>query len=342
MRQRTWFALFAIVLTFMFSALVVMPKDADARMGRKSSFGFKGSRSMNTAPKSSPSRFSSGQSQRSSQQQQATGKGQQQKKSGMGGMLGGLFGGLLLGGLLGSLFSAGGGLGGLLMMLLLGAGVFFLVKKFMAGRRPADDTAYASPMPHGQQRQSQHDLDEETDSAPMQRQAEAPVSTSQPVETEANAAPAGDSEMEQVMARLMEQDPNFDEFTFIDGAKRCFEMLQSAWSNYDPNQLQGLLTEQMMKDVDAHAQQLIASGQKDVVKDIHFNEAAIVEAWNEQGMDYLTVRFNVSLIEYIEDASGTIVEGDPKMPQLISEYWAFARPEGAQSPNWQLTAIQQP
>ncbi|ABK43007.1 import inner membrane translocase, subunit Tim44 [Magnetococcus marinus MC-1] len=329
MGQRRGFALVAITLTLMFSTLTVWPEQAEARMGRSSSFGSKGSRSMSTLPQSSPSRFSS--TQRPSATQQTA--NQPQQKSGFGGMLGGLFGGLLLGGLLGSLMGAGGGLGGLLMMVLLAAGVFFLVKRFMGTRPPADEAAYARS--HGAYRPQPQEMDQ-----PMQREMHMPQGLPMGSGSDVEDFSAQD-ERQQTLDRLLAEDSNFDEFTFIDGAKRCFEMLQTSWSTFDMTTLQGLLTPQMMEEVENHARQLQANGQRDVVKNVHFSEAALVEAWSEQGQDYLTVRFDVSLVEYVEDASGQVVSGDANHPQQVQEFWVFTRAQGARNPNWQLSAIQQ-
>nr|CRH07138.1 Protein of unknown function. Import inner membrane translocase, subunit Tim44 [Candidatus Magnetococcus massalia] len=358
-------ALFGILLMAFFSALSVWPEDAEARMGKKSSFGKRGSRSMSVAPRSTSKRFSGGSAQRSRTQQaapvnnaagsRASGAKQQQSGGGMGSALLGGAGGMLLGGMIGSQLAGGGdenaaqpavdangnpvkqpaaaqtaapaqeeqpggGFGGILMLLLLGGGLFLLLRRF-TGRKPA----YAGAgHPSGQ---------------PMMRdtqQAPQAASKPHPISMGGNSG-----DMNQTIAQITDEDPNFNEFDFIDGAKRCFEMMQSAWSNYDKNQLAPLLTEQMLQDVDAHASELAEAGHVDMVEQIQFSDASMVEGWREDGSDFLTVRFDVSLVEYVKDNAGNVVDGDPNAPQQVMEYWTFTRNSATQDPNWKLTAIQQ-
>ena len=67
----------------------------------------------------------------------------------------------------------------------------------------------------------------------------------------------------------------------------------------------------------------------------------VTEAWQEQGRDYVTVRLQVSLIDYITDERGTrMLDGSQAEPVRLDEFWTFVRGVG---PNrWKLSAIEQP
>ena len=52
----------------------------------------------------------------------------------------------------------------------------------------------------------------------------------------------------------------------------------------------------------------------------------------------ITIRFGAELISAAKDASGTVVEGDPKMPRKQRDVWTFSRTMGSADPNWALAA----
>ena len=67
----------------------------------------------------------------------------------------------------------------------------------------------------------------------------------------------------------------------------------------------------------------------------------ITEAWQEQGQDYVTVRFYANLLDYVVDEnSGQVVSGSKTDPVKFEEYWTFTRSVGNNA--WQLSAITQP
>ena len=52
----------------------------------------------------------------------------------------------------------------------------------------------------------------------------------------------------------------------------------------------------------------------------------------------ITVRFASELISAARDASGEVVEGNPKEVRRQRDVWTFGRTMGAADPNWQLVA----
>jgi predicted lipid-binding transport protein (Tim44 family) len=64
------------------------------------------------------------------------------------------------------------------------------------------------------------------------------------------------------------------------------------------------------------------------------------ETWQEEGRDFVTVRFLANLLDYTTDESGTqLVDGNRTEPVKFEEFWTFTRPVGPGA--WRLSAIQQ-
>nr|CRH07137.1 Protein of unknown function. Import inner membrane translocase, subunit Tim44 [Candidatus Magnetococcus massalia] len=324
MNRRKSFALIGIALMAFFATLTVLPNEADARMGRKSSFGSFG-KSMKSTPRKSTKRFSGGSAQRSNAQQQNAKAADGQKGSGMRSALMGGAMGLMLGGLMGAMM-AGGGLGGLLMLLLVGGGIFLLMR-FLKSRKQGAAVGQGAGMGR------QEAMSRPTPSQPAPSQPAPPQATSMADVTANN--------LTATLAAINQQDPAFNQDDFIQGAKACYTIMQGSWSNYDKAKLEPLLTEAMLHDVDTHVSNLSADGEVNVIEQIQFNNAELIEGWQEMGQDYLTVRFDVSLVEYVKNTAGDIIDGDAESPQQVSDDWTFVRASNSKDPNWKLTAIQQ-
>jgi predicted lipid-binding transport protein (Tim44 family) len=64
-----------------------------------------------------------------------------------------------------------------------------------------------------------------------------------------------------------------------------------------------------------------------------------IEAWQEAGQDFITLKIEASLLDYYVDESGRLISGSDTEPVKFQEYWTFTRPVG---PNpWRLSAISQ-
>jgi predicted lipid-binding transport protein (Tim44 family) len=65
------------------------------------------------------------------------------------------------------------------------------------------------------------------------------------------------------------------------------------------------------------------------------------EVWQEEGKDFITVRFTANLLDYTTDeTTGNVVSGSKTEPVKFEEFWTYTRPVGSNS--WQLSAINQP
>ena len=76
------------------------------------------------------------------------------------------------------------------------------------------------------------------------------------------------------------------------------------------------------------------------LENIAVRSTEVMEAWQENVQDFVTVRFLASLLDYtVEEGSNQVLEGSSATPVKFEEYWILTRPIG---PNpWKLSAIQQ-
>jgi len=245
------------------------------------------------------------------------------------GMFGGLMGGLAgfaLGGLLGSMLFGGMGHGfgfGLLEMLLIGAGIFLLVK-FMRRRQvqspqPAYATAGGPSAAYG------------TYAERVGPSAGGGVATVE--------APAGPSDLDRGLGHIRQMDARFDPETFVTVARNAFLEVQQGVAQRDVSWLRDRVAPELYATLQAQCDRLRAARHTNHVEQIRIQRAQVTEAWQESGRDFVTVHMAASLLDYtVDDSTGSVVEGSKSTAQTVEEFWSFVRPVGNNP--WQLTAIQ--
>ncbi len=335
MLKNGWMKRGIIFFTFSVFLISIVEGDAFARVGGGRSSGSRGSRSFSSPRPSSPSP-SSQPSQLPRPPQQSAQPAQTPpspspsipppQPPSQGGFWRGLGGGILGGLIGGMLFSSlgfgrsHGGFGengiGLLDIVLIGAlllGVYWFFRK---RRQEAAARAY------------------------YQNSAEAmePYHTSygpsydQPREAGAD--------LEKGLGYIRQMDPSFEEKGFQDLCMDHFFKIQGAWTSRDVAGARDLLTEEMMKIIEGDAEKMRADKRVNRLENIAVRSVDIIEAWQESGQDFITVRFYANLLDFVEDeTTGRVVYGSKTDPVKFEEYWTFARPVGDNP--WKLSAIQQ-
>jgi predicted lipid-binding transport protein (Tim44 family) len=304
------------------SALLWMSTDAWARVGGGSSSGSRGSRSYSAPVRPSPSPVSpSRPAAPPPSPLQPT-----PQRSPWGG-LGGMFGGLLLGGLIGSLLFGGmghglfGGIGFLEIAILTLVGYFIF--RAMRARQPdmAVPSGYASPSGYG--------------GSDWQPSSSSSYGSSALME-----APAPTVDVDRGIGYIRQMDPGFDATRFTETATDIFFKIQAAWTARSVQRIAELLTPEMQEALNKDCERLRAEHRINRLENIAVRQAAVTEAWQERGQDFVTVCFVANLLDYTTDESGSrVLEGDPNEPVKFEEFWTFVRPVG---PNpWRLSAIQQ-
>jgi predicted lipid-binding transport protein (Tim44 family) len=232
----------------------------------------------------------------------------------MGGMLGGLLGGMLFPGL-----GFGGGHGGMggggigLFEILLLAGLAYGIY-WMVQRRRQQLAAEGGGVQAG------------------------PYAYSQAAALE--AAPGTVPEADAGLRHVRQMDPGFDEAAFREACTDTFFKIQAAWMRRDLDGIRPLLTEEMQAAFRTQFDGARAKRRINHLENITVRSVEVTEAWQEQGKDFITVRFLANLLDYtVDEASGRVVDGSDSTPVKFEEYWTWARPVGPRP--WQLSAITQ-
>jgi len=237
----------------------------------------------------------------------------------MGGVMGGILGGMLFRSLgLGSDLGAEGGSGiGLFEILLIGAllfGIYWYIKR---RRQAALANAY---------------YQSSTETAEPSRQ----ISYAQSYEPQRGE----EWDLEKGVGYIRQMDSSFDEKKFQDLCMDHFFKIQGAWANRDMSRVKNLLTEEMFGIIKNDAEKLKSERKINKLENIAVRSVDMVEAWQESGRDYITVRFYANLLDYtVDETTGKVVSGSNAEPVKFEEYWTYTRAVGNNP--WQLSAINQ-
>lgn len=315
-------ALVSIIFTFLFLIWLGLDSEVFARAGGGRSSGSRGYSSGGSSQRS-PSPTPPAQ-QREYQQPQPSVPPSGAGRSFLSGLAGGVVGGLLGGMLFRSLGFAGTGEGGggfgfsdiLLILVILGI-IYFVVKRFRSRGTMQMSTAGAGPSPYSY-----------------------PVPSPGPIFTPSPATDSAGVPASEGLRHIKAMDPSFNEKNFKDVVEDIFFKIQGGWTRRDLNGVRHLLTQEMLGILGRDLEELIAKKQMNKLENIAVREVEIVEAGQERGEDYISVRIYANLLDYVVDEkSGQVISGSSSDPVKFVEYWTFTRNVGEK--NWVLAGITQ-
>ena len=307
-----------VLLIFSFLCFYVLPMDALARAGGGRSMGSRGSRSSTpprsySTPRQTQPTPSQPLSQPAPQPQSSLWRGV------MGGVMGGILGGMLFRSLgFGSDLGTEGGSGiGLFEIFLIGALLFGVYWYIRRRRQAALANAYYQ-------------------SSIGTTEPSYQTSYGQGYEQQRS----GEGDLGKGLSYVRQMDPSFDEKKFQDLCMDHFFKIQGAWTNRDMSGAKNLLTDEMLGLIGDDIAKLKLDKKINKLENIAVRSVDILEAWQESGRDYITVKFYANLLDYTTDeTTGQVASGSKTEPVKFEEYWTFTRPVGNKS--WQLSAIQQ-
>lgn len=313
-----------IFITFFFLFFIGMESLAHARAGGGRSMGsrgfssgsgsrtYQGSATRPTQPTQQP-----GMTQPTPMQPSSPGMGRSFLSGLGGGLLGGMIGSMLFGGRAGAAGRGGEGFGfgDLIIIFIILAIVFFVIKRFRARKAmemSSAGTAYApSSYPYNEP---------------------APDTYYEPS--------SRDGAIAQGLRHISEMDPTFNMVSFKEAAEDSFFKIQSAWTKRDLSNVRNLLTPQMLNTFQDDINRYMANKQFNRLENIAVRQVDIVDAVQDQGEEYITVKFLASLLDYVVDeTTGQTVSGSTSDPVKFLEYWTFTRKVGQR--NWALAGITQ-
>lgn len=131
-------------------------------------------------------------------------------------------------------------------------------------------------------------------------------------------------------------DRTFTADRFLEGARRAYETIVTAFAHGDREALRPLLGE----DVYAAFEHVIAEREARQHR-VEFTllgirEARIAHAALKKTIAEITVSFDTQFNSATYGSDGALVEGDPKLVQNVVDVWTFERNVRAADPNWKL------
>jgi len=236
-----------------------------------------------------------------------------------GGLLGGMIGSMLFGGRAGAAGWGGGGgfgFGDLIIILIILAIVFFVIKRFRVQKAMEMSSTGSAYAPSSYNTYNEPAPDTYYEPSPR------------------------DGVIAQGLRHISEMDPTFNEAGFKETVEDNFFKIQSAWTKRDLSNVKSLLTPQILNTFQDDVNRYIANKQFNRLENIAVRQVDIVDAIQDQGEEYITVKFLASLLDYVVDeATGHTVSGSTSDPVKFLEYWTFTRKVGQR--NWVLAGITQ-
>jgi predicted lipid-binding transport protein (Tim44 family) len=148
------------------------------------------------------------------------------------------------------------------------------------------------------------------------------------------------SDTGRALAAMKAVEPSFKVADFAHGAKKAYEMILMAFEAGDLATLAKFLAPEVY---DSFAQVVEDRRDKGWTVEAAFGgirELKVVKAefdGKTREAD-ITIRFAGDLTSTVRDASGKIVEGDPRSIRHQKDVWTFSRVMGGGDPNWTLVA----
>jgi len=235
-----------------------------------------------------------------------------------GGLMGGMIGSMLFGrsGYAGNGIGGGGfGFGDIIILLIIAGIIYFVYKRYKAKKMMQMSTA--SPGGYG--------------SYAYNEPAYGPSYDGQPQ--------GGGDAVSNGLRHIGETDPAFNEQTFCEKAEDLFFKIQGGWTRRDINGISDLLTPQMRDTFQGDIDRYLADKKINRLENIAVRQVEIVDAVQDQGEEYITVRYTASLLDFVTDETGNVLSGSSIEPVKFLEYWTYTRKVGDRS--WRLSGITQ-
>ena len=239
-----------------------------------------------------------------------------------GGLIGGAIGSMLFGG---HGYGSGGTWGGngfgmsdfIIILIILGI-VYFIIKRYRARKQEemqmtAAGGGYAQSYGYNE---------------PVSGQLYEPTPDYQ------------EDRLSQGLRYIKEMDAAFDKDKFKEYVEDNFFRIQSAWTKRDISGVRSLLSPQMVDVFQNDINNYVANRQFNRLENIAVREVEVVDAGQDQGEEYITVKFLASLLDYtVNETTNQVISGSSTEPVKFLEYWTFQRKIGER--NWVLGGITQ-
>jgi predicted lipid-binding transport protein (Tim44 family) len=133
-------------------------------------------------------------------------------------------------------------------------------------------------------------------------------------------------------------DKSFETEHFLEGARQAYQMIVTAFASRDRDTLHPLVSDEVYSAFDA-----VMHGHEEHSESVSytfegFRNVRVVHAEMKGRTAEITVEFAAKFISATTDASGSVVDGDPRNTREVVDVWTFARDTRVSDPNWKLVA----
>jgi predicted lipid-binding transport protein (Tim44 family) len=142
------------------------------------------------------------------------------------------------------------------------------------------------------------------------------------------------------LRHIKEMDGSFNENSFKDLAEDIFFKIQGGWTKRDLSGVRHLLNPEMFNILHQDVNGLLSGKKINRLENMAVREVEIVEAGQNHGEEFVTVKFYANLLDSVVDKkNGQILSRSSSDPVKFLEYWTFSRNVGEK--NWVLAGITQ-
>ena len=168
---------------------------------------------------------------------------------------------------------------------------------------------------------------------------------SAPWDAKAGDAKAGEAEDEEAeaatpleagFADIGKVDRGFDPKEFSAGARLAFEMILGAFAKGDTEALKPLLSPEVFGNFARAIADREEAGEILEETLVGINSSDIVEAFMENSVANVTVKFVSDQVNVTHGRDGQVVDGDPESTVEVTDFWTFGRDTRSRDPNWIL------
>jgi predicted lipid-binding transport protein (Tim44 family) len=204
----------------------------------------------------------------------------------------------------------------------------FLVLRLRSvlGRRDGHEGGKSDPMGHRSKGQ-------ENDNNVVQQLPD----KSQPAEDEAPGIDK-DNPLAVGILTLKAADPGFDVQEFLSGSRIAFEVILGAYASGDSNGLKSLLSPEVFANFNKAITDREQAGESMEDTLVGINKVDIMEAYMEDRVAFVTVKFISEQVNVVRDGDGEVVSGDANAVVEVTDFWTFSHDTKSRDPNWSLVA----
>ncbi len=133
-------------------------------------------------------------------------------------------------------------------------------------------------------------------------------------------------------------DSSFATQEFISGGRIAFELILGAYAAGNSDVLKPLLSNEVFINFDQAIRAREKANETMEETLISIKTADVIEAYMENTVAYITVKFISEQVHAIRDKDGEVIDGDPNNVIEAEDFWTFSHDMKAQDPNWILAA----